>query len=62
MAVNDNLQVLAALHPDKSPQSVPTKLETGYEPERAYKISNTALPTIPAETEIRLRLSFGQQA
>jgi hypothetical protein len=46
----------------KSPQSVPTKSEAGYKPERAYTISNTELPPIPAETEVRLRLFFGQEA
>jgi hypothetical protein len=46
----------------KIPQSVPIKSEAGYEPERAYTISDRELPLIPAETEVRLRLSFGQQA
>ena len=44
----------------KSPQSVPTKSEAGYDPERAYTISNRELSPISAETEDRLRPSFGQ--
>jgi hypothetical protein len=42
--------------------SVPTKLETGYDPERAYAISNREMSPINAGTETRLHLSFGQQA
>jgi hypothetical protein len=59
--LNDQFHAPAALHPVKSPQSVPTKQDAGYVPERVYTISEREFSLILFETEVSLPLPLGQQ-
>jgi hypothetical protein len=61
MVLNNQFHAPAPLHPVNNPQSVPTKQNAGYAPERIYIISERNFSLIPAETEVSSRPPFGQQ-
>jgi hypothetical protein len=61
MVLNDQFHAPTALHPVKSPQSVPTKQDACYVLERVYTISEREFSFILVETEVSLLLPLGQQ-